>query len=38
MAPILLWLVMVLCLLISVVRYVMGIVLKLDTGVIVNLP
>lgn len=30
MAPILLWLVMVLCLLISVVKYVMGIILKLS--------
>ena len=30
MAPILLWLVMVLCLLISVVKYVMGIMLKLS--------
>jgi cellulose synthase/poly-beta-1,6-N-acetylglucosamine synthase-like glycosyltransferase len=30
MAPILLWLVMVLCLLISVVKYLMGIILKLS--------
>ena len=30
MAPILLWLVMVLCLLISVVKYVMGVILKLS--------
>src|SRR6201988_1095654 len=30
MAPILLWLVMALCLLISVVKYVMGIILKLS--------
>jgi hyaluronan synthase len=30
MAPVLLWLVMVLCLLISVVKYVMGIILRLS--------
>ena len=30
MAPVLLWLVMILCLLISVVKYVMGIILRLS--------
>jgi len=30
MAPVLLWLIMVLCLLVSVVKYVMGIILKLS--------